>query len=132
MKVATIPALLLAALSLSLSACNKLEGELHGEEQGHEEHNRIVVTTPVAKDVINTQQYVCQIHSRRHIEVRALESGYLEKISVNEGQAVNEGDLMFKIVPVLYQAKLDSEAAEAQLVQIELNNTQALLKQNVV
>jgi membrane fusion protein (multidrug efflux system) len=82
--------------------------------------------------VISTQQYVCQIHSRRHIEVCALESGYLDAIPVQEGQAVNEGDLMFKIRPVLYEAKLDSEEAEAQLVQIELNNTQQLFQKNVV
>jgi membrane fusion protein (multidrug efflux system) len=39
---------------------------------------------------------------------------------------------MFKILPVLYKAKLDTEVAEAQLVQIEYNNTKKLLQQNVV
>jgi membrane fusion protein (multidrug efflux system) len=56
----------------------------------------------------------------------------LEEIRVKEGQAVKQGDLMFKILPTLYQAKLDSEAAEAQVAQIELNNTKRLLQQNVV
>ncbi len=64
-----------------------------------------MVTSPEAKDVTITQQYVCQIHSQRHINVRALENGYLEEILVKEGQAVKKGDLMFKIVPILYQAK---------------------------
>ena len=36
-----------------------------------------MVTSPMAKDVIITQQYVCQIHSRQHIDVCALEDGYL-------------------------------------------------------
>ncbi len=45
------------------------------EEQPHQEHQKIVVTSPKAKDVIITQQYVCQIHSQRHIKVRALETG---------------------------------------------------------
>ncbi len=84
------------------------------EEEPHQEQHKIVVTSPKAKAVIITQPYVCQIHSQRHINVCALEGGYLEEISVKEGQAVKKGDLMFKIVPILYQARLDAEAAESR------------------
>ena len=84
------------------------------EEEAHHEEHQIVVTSPMAKDVIITQQYVCQIHSQRHIEVCALEDGYLEAIPVKEGQAVKKGDVMFKILPVLYKARLDAEVAEAR------------------
>ena len=100
------------------------------EEEPHREGQKIVVTSPMAKDVIITQQYVCQIHSQRHINVRALENGYLEEIPVKEGQAVKKGDVMFKIVPILYQAKLDAEVAEAQLAQLEFNNTKRLSDDN--
>ena len=51
-----------------------------------------MVTSPMAKDVIITQQYVCQIHSRRHIDVCALEDGYLKAIAIKEGQAVKKGE----------------------------------------
>jgi membrane fusion protein (multidrug efflux system) len=102
------------------------------EEQPHQEHHKIVLTSPEAMDVTVTQQYVCQIHSQRHIEVRALDNGYLEKILVREGQAVKKGDSMFKIVPVLYQAKLDAELAEARLAQLEYNNTRKLFEQKAV
>lgn len=91
-----------------------------------------MVTSPQAKDVIVTQQYVCQIHSQRHINIRALENGYLEEIPVKEGQAVKKGDVMFKVVPTLYQAKLDAELAEAQLAQLEFNNTKKLFEDKVV
>jgi membrane fusion protein (multidrug efflux system) len=125
MKFSPTLASIVALFSLSISACNKPE---HHEE----EHQKIIVTSPLAEDVVITQQYVCQIHSRRHIEVRALEGGYLEEIPVKEGQAVKKGDLLFKVVPTLYKAKLDSEAAEAQQAQIEFNNTKKLYEQNVV
>lgn len=125
MKLSVIHAVYLVAALWSLSGC-------HEPEAHHEEPHKIVVTSPVAKDVTSTQTYVCQIHSRRHIEVRALESGYLEKVDVKEGQAVKEGDLMFKILPTLYEAKLASEVAEAQLAQIEFNNTKKLFEQKVV
>ena len=126
MKLSPIHAVVLPGLFvLAISGCQHHEAH-------HEEAHKIVVTSPLVKDVVSSQRYVCQIHSRRHIEVRALEGGYLEKVNVNEGQAVKEGDLMFKILPTLYQAKLDSEAAEADLAQIEFNNTQKLFEQRVV
>jgi membrane fusion protein (multidrug efflux system) len=102
------------------------------EEKPHEEHHKIVVTSPQAKSVIIPQEYVCQIHSQRHINVRALEGGYLEAISVKEGQAVKKGDLMFKIIPILYQAKLNAENAEAQLAQLEFKYTKSLFEKKVV
>ena len=140
MKVLVSPGLILMLILPFLPACSKLEAQndesQHGEAQhGEGEHHgahKIVVTSPVAKDVISTQQYVSQIHSSRHIEVCALEGGYLEEISVQEGQAVKQGDLLFKILPTLYQARLDSDEAEAQLARIELQNTERLFQQKIV
>ena len=73
--------------------------------ENDQEHRKIVLTSPKAMDVDITQRYVCQIHSRRHIDVCALENGYLNEIKVKEGQAVKKGDLMFKIVPALRRGK---------------------------
>ena len=66
-------------------------------EPAHHEPHKIVVTSPMAKDVTITQGYVCQIHSQRHIELCALEDGYLEAIPIKEGQAVKAGELMFQV-----------------------------------
>lgn len=117
-----------------VSLQSKVEGhEVEQEEESHEEHaHKVVVTAAVAKDVTSTQSYVCQIHSCRHIEIRALEMGYLEEISVREGQAVQQGDSLFRIVPSLFQARLDADIAEAQLAQIEFNNAKKLYDQKVV
>ena len=106
--------------------------EAEAGEGGGEEERKIVVTSPVVKDVTTTQEYVCQIHSQKHIEVRALEGGYLEKILIREGQAVKKGDLMFKILPVLFQARLDAKVAEAKLAELEYNYSKELLNQHVV
>lgn len=125
-KISRVLAFIVAMISLSLPACQRLEG------QPPSEHAKIVVTSPLAKDVIITQQYVCQIHSQRNIKVCALANGYLDEVHVNEGQAVKKGDLMFKILPTFYQARLDAEQAEAKLAELELKNTERLLKDNVV
>lgn len=102
------------------------------EEEPEHEHHTIVVTSPEVMDVTITEPYVCQIHSRRHIEVCALEGGYLQEVLVSEGQAVKTGDLMFKILPTLYQAKLEAKEAEAQLAELEYTNTKNLADKNVV
>jgi len=135
MKFSAIACVLLTIVSLSLAGCDlPAKGEAPGEshaESGHHEH-KIVVTSPIRKNVISTQKYVCQIHSCQHIEVRALEGGYLDKIHVKEGQAVKKGDPLFEILPTIYQAKLDSEDAEAQRIQIEFNNAKTLSEKAIV
>ena len=95
-------------------------------EEAHHEQNKIVVTSPMAMDVTIPQPYVCQIHSQNHIEVCALEDGYLEAIKVKEGQAVKAGDVLFRVVPVLYEAELATKAAERDFAQMELNYTRTL------
>lgn len=127
MKISTISFGFLSVLTLSLSACHP-----HDEHGHHEAHHKLVVTSPVAKDVIFTQLYVCQIHSRRNIEVCALQEGYLEEITLKEGQAVKKGEVLFRILPTLYKARLDAEVAEANQAQIEYEQSQQLAAKMVV
>jgi len=126
MKISQIQFIILALICLSLPACNKQE------EQAESEHQKIVTTSPKVEDVTITQQYVCQIHSQRYIEVRALQEGYLEQIPVKEGQAVKADEVLFKVRPILYKTRLAAEEAEAKLAQLELNNTKKLNEQQVV
>ena len=84
--------------------------DMQEEKQPHLEQQKIVVTKPLAKDVTITRQYVCRIRPQRYIEVRAL-AGRVSRAdpSSPEGQTVKAGDVMFEIVPTLYQAKLEAE-----------------------
>lgn len=130
MNIARFLTICLALVSLSLPACSSgTQAKEDGQPQ--HEHQKILVTSPMKKDATITQQYVCQIRSRRHINVRALESGFLMEIPIKEGQSVKKGDLMFQILPTLYQAKLDAELAEARLAQLELNNTTRLFNEKL-
>ena len=124
MKALKILIVIPALISLCLPACS-----MHGGGHPTEEQQKIVVTTPKLMDVVITQQYVCQIHSLQHIKVRALQSGYLEPILVKEGQMVKKGDLMFRVIPILYKAKLDAELAELRHAELELKFTESLFTQ---
>ena len=110
---------------ISLASC-----EEHKEEK-HEE-STFLVTNPIKKDTTLIKDYVSQIHSIRHIELRALEKGYLKDISVDEGQHVKKGQQLFQIMPNIYQAELNKAKAESKVAQIELANTQLLADGNVV
>lgn len=101
-------------------------------EEGKEEEVKFLVTSVLKKDTLTTREYVCQIHSIQHIELRALEKGYLQKIYVDEGQFVKEGQLMFQIMPALYQAEMQKAQAEADFAEIEYQNTKALADSNIV
>jgi membrane fusion protein (multidrug efflux system) len=120
MKLSRGQALILLLISLSLSACNAYR------EKPHDGARKITVGTVSAKAVTVTQQYVCQIRWRRHIDVCALKTGYLEAIPIKEGQAVKEGELLFEIVPSLYKARREAAVAERNLAAMELNHAQGL------
>ena len=83
-------------------------------------------------DTLITKDYVCQIRSLKHIKLRALEKGYLQKIFVDEGQFVKKGQLMFKIMPNVYEAEFKKAKAEANLAKIEYKNTKLLADSNIV
>ncbi len=97
-----------------------------------EEEIKFLVTSPLKKDTVITKDYVCQIKSIQHIELRALEKGYLENIYVDEGQFVKKGQPMFQIMPMLYQAEMKKAEAEANFAEIEYLNTKSLADSNIV
>ena len=96
------------------------------------EEAKFLVTNPIKKDTSITKEYVSQIHSIQHIELRAQERGYLEKIYVDEGQRVTKGQLLFKIMPKLYEAEMQKAQAEADFAEIEYKNTKRLADSKVV
>jgi len=103
-----------------------------GKKEEKEEAGKYSVTNAVVIDTSFTKEYVSQIRSVRNIEIRAQEKGFLQKIYVDEGQYVNAGQLLFKIMPKFYEAELLKAQAEAQAAQIELQNSKILADKNVV
>jgi membrane fusion protein (multidrug efflux system) len=100
--------------------------------QETEEAVKYTVTTPLKVDTSFTREYVSQIKSVRNIEIRAQEKGYLQDIYVDEGQAVKAGQVLFRIMPKIYEAEMLKAQAEAKVASIELQNTKILADKNVV
>lgn len=121
--------LILAGLCMSLFLLSGCHSE---KAHAAEEETTYLVTSPLRKDTLTTRDYVCQIRSIQHIEVRALERGYLQQIFVDEGKFVKQGQMMFQIMPLLYKAELQKSEAEAEFAGIEYQNTKALADSNIV
>lgn len=119
--------LLTLLLLTGAAACSS-----HAENAHHEEHGRYAATKPLRKPTEITREYVAQIKAVQHIEVRALERGYVDDIFIDEGQSVASGARMFQIMPSIYKAELQRAAAEAQFAGIEYDNTRALHDGHVV
>jgi membrane fusion protein (multidrug efflux system) len=117
--------LCLAALAPLGSSCHRKHNETH-------EIGKLLVTNPHRTDVELTRDYVAQVRAIQHIELRALERGYLQGVFVDEGQRVPKGKRMFQIMPMIYQAEVARATAEASLNEIELRNTKLLADKNVV
>ncbi len=133
MKFSILPSTILMGTCLASLGCSlvKADDGHHGSDE-HEVEHPIVVTTAVSRDVDVAQRYVCQIHASRHIELRALERGYLQKVNVQEGQAVKKGQLLFELLPVVYKAQLHADEAELERADITLRNTEILAGKDIV
>lgn len=118
-------AILFALIASMLGACQKHEAH-------QEQAPKFEISSPMRKDSIITKEYVCQIHAIQHIELRALERGYLQNVFADEGDLVKQGQPMFKIMPNVYEVELLKAEAEAKSVQIEYENTKALAEKNIV
>jgi membrane fusion protein (multidrug efflux system) len=119
-------------LLLLLSSGSLLATSCGDKKEEKEEQIKLLVTSPLQKDTTITKEYVAQIHAYQHIELRALEKGYLQKIFVDEGQLVREGQPMFQITPLIYNADVQKSQAEANYVGIEYKNTKSLADSNIV
>lgn len=102
------------------------------EEHSKEETGKYAVTTPLKLDTSFVKEYVSQVRSIRNIEIRAQEKGYLQNIYIDEGQFVKSGQLLFRIMPKIYEAELLKAQAESKASEIELQNTKTLADKNVV
>ena len=102
------------------------------QKEEKEVETKLLVTSPLQLDTTIINDYVCQIHSIGHIELRAQERGYLQKIFVDEGQFVKKGQLLFQIMPRLYGAEMQKAQAEVKFANIEYQNTKRLADSNVV
>ena len=100
------------ALLPILSGCSRAQAEV-----GDPPPPDIQVSTPVSRETTDKVEFIGHTESLRTITVRAMVTGYLDKVLFKEGDEVAENQPLFKIDPRIYQAEYDQ--AKANLVQAQ-------------
>jgi RND family efflux transporter MFP subunit len=97
------------------------------------------VTSPIVIDTTLSTDYVAEINAVQNVEIRARVKGYLDKIYIDEGKYVAQGQLLFTINnPELGEhvakatAVLKSTIAELKATELDLGNVKRLVEKNVV
>lgn len=114
------------------TACNL------GEEESYQPES-FKVFSPLVKDTVAYEEYVCDIKSVNNVEIRTRVKGYIESIHTDEGKFVKKGQLLFKISSQEYQeelfkarAVLKSAQADLKASEIEYNNVIQLSEKQIV
>ena len=99
----------------------------------------VTVATPILKQVVEWDEYTGRTEAVESVEIRPRVSGYIDRISFQDGQLVHPGDVLFMIDPRPYQdvldqtnANLQSAAAQRQLQVANLARAERLFQTNVI
>ncbi len=133
MKVNT--SLFVIGASLLIAACTTSNANNRQKEA--------VKTYPVVpliqKDTLLQMKYVADIQARKNVELHARVSGILDKIYVDEGQYVKEGQLLFSINDEELRIDLNkasafynSAIADARVAEVEVQRVRTLVEKNIV
>jgi membrane fusion protein (multidrug efflux system) len=110
---------------LLVASCKRNKEEAKDE-------GKYTTTSPLTMDTSFVKEYVAQIQSIQNIEIRAKVKGYIERINVDEGQLVKEGQLLFTIRPREYEAELLKVKAQVKTAELEMQNTKTLSDKGIV
>jgi len=75
---------------------------------------QVKVTHPIAKEIVDYDEYTARLSPVNSVEIRARVNGYLQNVNFKDGALVKKGDLLFVIDPRPYQAELDRYQADLE------------------
>src|SRR4030095_16493311 len=98
--------------ALLLAAALALGGARCANEAPSPSLPAVDVAHPVAREVVEWDEYSGRVEAVERVDVRARVSGYIESIRFVDGQIVEPGDLLFVIDPRPFRAALARAEAE--------------------
>jgi membrane fusion protein (multidrug efflux system) len=87
----------------------------------------VSVVTIAPQTIPLTPTFVAQTESSRQVNIVARVSGYLDRISYQEGDLVKDGQVLFQLDPKPFQAQLEAARGELQSQQARLTTAKANL-----
>ncbi len=99
----------------------------------------VTVAQPIAKDVVEWDEYTGRLEAVQTVEIRARVNGYISQVNFKDGAKVKKGDLLYVIDPRPYVAERDRTAAEVdrsraqlELSKNDLSRAEGLFKSHFI
>ncbi|QDU78654.1 Efflux pump periplasmic linker BepF [Polystyrenella longa] len=90
----------------------------------------VTIAQPLEQTFADFAEFTGTTEAVEHVEIQARVTGYLDKINFDEGELVEEGEVLFEIDPRPYQATLDATKAKVLQWEASLKKSQADLARN--
>ena len=88
----------------------------------------VSILTIIPQDIPYTPSFVAQTESSRQVDIVGRVSGFLDRITYQEGELVTEGQLLFQLDQKPFQAQLQAARGELQSQQARFKTASANLK----
>jgi len=85
---------------------------------------QVTVSQPVAREVVEWDEYTGRLEAVESVEVRARVNGYLQSVHFTDGAIVQKGALLFVIDPRPYQEELNRATAALEQTMARYERTQ--------
>jgi RND family efflux transporter MFP subunit len=82
----------------------------------------LTVSQPIARDVIEWDEYLGRFDAVEEVKMQARVSGYLTNVNFTDGQNVNAGDLLFTIDPRPFERALEQAKAQLDQTKVQVSN----------
>ncbi len=123
--------------AFAILACIGLAPAAMAQEQGDAPAPKVSIAAAYSEEITDEATFIGRAEAIDKVDIVARVSGFLESQDVEDGALVNEGDLLFKIEPDLYEAtlqarKADLDRAEAnlELAKVDLARKEELYKRD--
>ncbi len=82
----------------------------------------LTVSQPIARDIIEWDEYLGRFDAVEEVKMQARVSGYLTNVNFTDGQNVNAGDLLFTIDPRPFERALEQAKAQLDQTKVQVSN----------
>ena len=128
-----------SAILIALAGASAMFGACSSEKKENKSVENFQVAIPLVTDTCVVKDYVAEIQALQNVELRSRVKGYLDKVNVDEGKAVKQGQVLFVINNLEYKeeltkatAELKSAIADMKTSELELQNVKTLVDSKVV
>lgn len=97
------------------------------------------VATVLVEPVTLRETFTGRVVSPQTVQVRPRVSGYIDEVAFEEGERVEAGDLLFRIDPRPYEARVQAAKAslaqaqsQRQLTEVEASRSRQLIQKNMI